>query len=246
MIRTVRAGILGFTVLVLGLALSGCGLIPDSLLVSGAAEPTANLAETMYWLVDDAQMRMSTQVMFEVDRRLETLAAGGAPISLTATEAAPVSAAITKPAFTVTSVADAIRTKQAAEARGISLPSAAADCENKMDFIADVTIPDHAIVSAGKPFTKTWQVRNTGTCDWTEAYAIVFEMGDPMSAEEWTHLPKGTVVKPNETIDLSVYMTAPEKPGAYAAYWKLEDGNGNRFGTGSDYTKSLWVKVEVK
>lgn len=244
MSRVKRLGV-GFVLFMFGLIAGGCGLIPDSLLISGEAEPTANLAETMYWLVDDAQMRMSTQVMFEVDRRLETIVAGGSLVSMTATEPAPISAVITKPAFTVTSVADAIKTKQAAEARGISLP-AAANCENKMAFIADVTIPDHTAVSAGKPFTKTWQVRNTGTCEWTEAYAIVFEMGDSMSAEERTYLPKGTVVKANETIDLSVYMTAPEKPGAYAAYWKLEDGNGNRFGTGSDYTKSLWVKVEVK
>lgn len=235
----------GLVCTALSLVMVGCSLIPDSLLTSSQAEPTANLAETMYWLVDDAQMRMSTQVMFEVERRLETLVAGGAPLPMSATEAASVSAVITKPAFTVTSVADAIKTKQAAEARGISLP-AVSNCENKMAFVADVTIPDHTIVSAGKPFTKTWQVRNTGTCDWTEAYAIVFEMGDELSAEKRISLPKETVVKPNETIDLSVYMTAPEKAGAYAAYWKLEDGNGNRFGTGSDYTKPLWVKVEVK
>ena len=83
-------------------------------------------------------------------------------------------------------------------------------------------------------------------CEWNEGYAIVFDMGDSMAAAEWTNLPSGTVVPPGETIELSVYMTAPEKRGEYAGYWKLEDSTGRRFGTGTDSSKALWVKVEVE
>lgn len=232
-------------VLALAIGLCGCSAIVSDLAGAPAIAPTPNFSETMYWLVDDATMRMSTQLAYELDRRFETaiasfgvVQAAGTPLSMAGTDAV-----IHKMKIDVTSVPDAIRTKQAAVSRGINT---GLDCENQMAFVADVTIPDFTVVRSGKPFTKTWRVRNMGTCEWNDGYAIVFDMGDNMSAADRTNLPSGTVVPPGETIELSVYMTAPEKHGEYAGYWKLEDSAGRRFGTGTDSSKALWVKVEVK
>lgn len=235
--------LLGLAAVLISLSFfAGCDSISSSLGIGGDALPTPNLAETMYWLLDDASLRLSTQLAYEMDRRFETLVAGGVIKT-----SVPVQSEITPTPephiFSVTSVPDAIRTKQAAERLGLTDPS---DCENRMDFVSDVSIPDYSAVSAGKPFTKTWRVRNSGTCDWTDEYAIVFDMGDRMDGAERTTLPLGTLVRPSEFVELSVYMTAPEKHGSYAGYWKLEDSLRNRFGTGSDSNKALWVKVEVK
>ena len=41
-------------------------------------------------------------------------------------------------------------------------------------FVRDVTIPDGTIVEPGRDFTKTWRLKNVGTCSWTTAYALVF------------------------------------------------------------------------
>lgn len=221
---------------------SGCDEFSSNFGFGNDALPTPNLAETMYWLLDDASLRLSTQLAYEMDRRFETLVAGGV-IKTSVPVQAEVTPTPDQPVFSVTSVSDAIRTKQAAEARGMTLSS---DCENSMTFVSDVSIPDFSPVSAGKPFTKTWRVRNSGTCEWNDGYAIVFDMGDRMDGAERTNLPSGTIVRPNEMIELSVYMTAPEKSGSYAGYWKLEDELRNRFGTGTDSDKALWVKVEVK
>ena len=238
-----RKAVSGFVAILAGAVFfAGCDAIPANFGIGNDPEPTANLSETMYWLLDDASLRLSTQLAYEMDRRFETLVAGGV-IRTSVPIRSDVTPTPDRPVFSVTSVPDAIRTKQAAEARGLTLRS---DCENSMTFVSDVSIPDYSAVSAGKPFTKTWRVRNSGTCDWTEEYAIVFDMGDRMDGAERTNLPAGTVVRPNELVELSVYMTAPEKHGSYAGYWKLEDGLQNRFGTGSDSSKALWVKVEVK
>lgn len=235
--------VLGWAAIIIFIGvLAGCDSIPSNLGIGSGPEPTPNLAETMFWLLDDASLRLSTQLAYEMDRRFETLVAGGV-IKTAVPVQAEATATPERPLFSVTSVSDAIRTKQAAEARGLTLSS---NCENNMTFVSDVSIPDFSAVSAGKPFTKTWRVRNSGTCEWNDEYAIVFDMGDRMDGAERTNLPTGTLVRPNELVEISVYMTAPVKHGSYAGYWKLEDGLRNRFGTGTDSDKALWVKVEVK
>lgn len=247
---TLRSALTGvyLSVMIAMLAV-GCNVIPGLDLRTSTPEATPDLAETMYWLVDDASMRLSTQMIYEIDQRFKTLAPDLVRLQSEVTALPPGVTPDAEELLTsvretvaVTSVVSAIRTRQAADAKGIHTT----DCENRMTFVSDVTVPDYSSVTAKKPFTKTWRVRNTGTCTWTEDYSVVFEMGDRMNAAERTKLPAGTVVQPNETLELSVYMTAPEKPGSYAGYWKLEDGFGARFGTGSDNSKALWVKVEVR
>ena len=49
-------------------------------------------------------------------------------------------------------------------------------------FIGDVTIPDGTILPAGTPFTKTFRIRNVGTCTWTTSYAMVFVSGSLLGA----------------------------------------------------------------
>src|SRR5690606_3738857 len=38
---------------------------------------------------------------------------------------------------------------------------------NVASFVADVTIPDNTNIAVSKAFTKTWRLRNSGSCTWT-------------------------------------------------------------------------------
>src|SRR5512134_797366 len=63
-----------------------------------------------------------------------------------------------------------------------SAASAAQTCTDRAQFVADVTIPDGTRFSPGTTFTKTWRLRNIGTCTWTTAYTMVFDSGTQMGS----------------------------------------------------------------
>jgi hypothetical protein len=122
-------------------------------------------------------------------------------------------------------------------------PSGTADevCD-RARFVQDVSVPDNTLYAPGTAFTKTWRLRNSGTCTWTTAYRAVFDSGDAMSAPAGVNLPQ--TVPPGETVDVSVAMIAPSENRGYTGYWMLENAAGNRFGIG-DGNKAYWVKVVV-
>lgn len=91
-------------------------------------------------------------------------------------------------------------------------------------FLLDVTYPDGTIVSAGDNFTKTWRLRNDGTCSWTPSYALVFISGDSMSGPAVQALAGN--VNPGQTVDLSVALTAPSSNGTYTGNWGLRNASG--------------------
>jgi len=111
-------------------------------------------------------------------------------------------------------------------------------------FDKDVTIPDNTVFDPGQEFTKTWRLRNDGTCTWNSSYAIVFDHGDAMGGPASAVLTSGTVA-PGETIDISLELTAPETPGTYQGYWKLRNPAGQIFGLGADKDKDFWVKIKI-
>ena len=94
-------------------------------------------------------------------------------------------------------------------------------------FIADVTIPDGTEISPGEPFTKTWRMRNSGTCDWEMETQLVFISGESMG----TKAVDVEQTTPEAEIDITVYMVAPTLPGSYRSTWQLQDPKGIPFGT---------------
>ncbi len=69
-------------------------------------------------------------------------------------------------------------------------------------FVRDITIPNGVKVPAGAQFTKTWEVKNAGTCTWTADYDLVFSQGNQLSGPQTASLPGS--VKPGESIELSL------------------------------------------
>jgi hypothetical protein len=110
-------------------------------------------------------------------------------------------------------------------------------------FLADVTIPDGSLLPPGSSFTKTWRIKNIGTCTWTTSYALVFINGDAMSAPVSVAMPGS--VNPGQYIEIPVKMTAPGKEGAYRGYWKLRNSAGVLFGIGTQADTAIWVDVKV-
>jgi len=112
---------------------------------------------------------------------------------------------------------------------------------NRAEFVKDVTVPDGTTFAPGATFTKTWRLKNTGSCTWTTKYAVVFVSGNQMSGVN-TPLPAN--VPPNQTVDASVVMIAPGGAGNYKGNWMLSNGT-SRFGIGQDASKTFWVAITV-
>lgn len=119
----------------------------------------------------------------------------------------------------------------------------AASCD-AAQFVADITIPDGRSFNAGETFTKTWRLKNVGTCTWTKDYSLVFDSSNQMGATSPTAFPNQNVA-PGQTVDLSVNMTAPNISGIVFGYWKLKNANGAIFGIGAAADKAFWVEIKV-
>lgn len=129
-------------------------------------------------------------------------------------------------------------------APALMLPTgaSAATCD-WAQFISDVTVPDGTKYEPGATFKKTWRLKNIGTCTWATSYSLVFDTGEQMGALASIKFP--SEVKPGETVDVSVDMTAPSKAGHYIGYWKFKNTSGVLFGIGSTANKSWWVEINV-
>ena len=112
---------------------------------------------------------------------------------------------------------------------------------NRAEFVKDITVPDGTSFAPGTTFTKTWRLKNTGSCTWTTKYAVVFVSGNQMNGAN-TPLPIN--VPPNQSVDASVVMIAPGGNGSYKGNWMLSNGT-NRFGIGQDASKTFWVSINV-
>ncbi|MBQ6520217.1 MAG: hypothetical protein IJI14_15995 [Anaerolineaceae bacterium] len=120
-------------------------------------------------------------------------------------------------------------------------------CRNEAEFIDDITIPDGTKVAPGAAFTKTWRLKNIGTCTWTPSYQVVSVGRFRMGGQQYAYLPKA--VAPGQTVDISMNVVAPTFPDDYASEYRLQDASGNLFGitgTRSKQELSFWLKIVVE
>lgn len=97
-----------------------------------------------------------------------------------------------------------------------------------MTFVADVTVSDGEEIAAGTAFTKTWSVRNDGTCDWSTAYQVLYSSGDQMGGPSSQALPAAITV--GATGNISVNLIAPATAGTYTGWWAIANASGQAFG----------------
>jgi hypothetical protein len=106
-------------------------------------------------------------------------------------------------------------------------PSTAFGCYNAA-FMAHVTIPYAPPFDPGKRFTKTWRVKNTGTCDWPRGFKIMFISGDRFGADT-TEI--GQKVIAGAVTEISINMTAPNLTGVVSSNWQMATEIGKPFGS---------------
>lgn len=123
-----------------------------------------------------------------------------------------------------------------------SLGSLPAPAGLAVEFLGDITIPDHARIAPGEVFTKTWQFRNSGTVTWTSRFALVFVSGAALGNQ--VTIPLGSEVAPGQVVSLSASLISPEHPGTYTGYWMLQSDIGQRFGLGQYANQPFYVIIE--
>ena len=113
---------------------------------------------------------------------------------------------------------------------------------NLAEFISE-TIPDGSQFFPGSLFTKTWLLRNIGSCAWTAGYLLEYVSGNVSTIK--TTQPFTTVnILPGQTVQISAEITAPETPGSYRADFKLRDASGETFSFRNP-ANTFWVDFDV-
>lgn len=118
---------------------------------------------------------------------------------------------------------------------GSSGGGASGGCD-AIQFVSDVTVPDGSDYAPDTTFTKTWRLRNAGTCSWSPSYAVVFVSGNAMGAPASQNLT--ATIAPNSTVDISLNLKAPHELGSYTGYFALRNASNQNFG-------SFYVQIDV-
>jgi hypothetical protein len=156
--------------------------------------------------------------------RTEAVATFAADLTLTALAMPTDTATPTEtPTATATATAEASSTPNLL-ATSASLPTSS--CFG-MAYVADVTIPDNTSMTPGQSFTKTWRVRNNGSCTWEVGFKLNFIGGNAMGASS-VALTKA--VAPGAEAEISVPMTAPTASGSARGNWRMSTATGTYFG----------------
>lgn len=142
----------------------------------------------------------------------------------------------TKSGFIPATDTPPVATEPSTPTRSITQP---ANCKNEAILLRDVTIPDDTKIKPNETFTKTWEFKNTGTCNWS-GYVIKFAAGDQMSAPLSAPIAD---TAPGSLIQVSVNLTAPAANGTYTGYFTLNTPEGRDVPIGTE--KTFWVRIMV-
>jgi uncharacterized protein YkwD len=126
-----------------------------------------------------------------------------------------------------------------------SAPTAAApgeSCTDKASFVSDVTVPDYSHFDPRETFTKTWRVKNAGTCTWTPEYKAEYSHGDALATGGTAAIPL-TATAPGAMVEISVDMAAPGGDGKYETFYQLVNAKGDPIPV--DDGASIWVLITV-
>ena len=107
---------------------------------------------------------------------------------------------------------------------------------NKAEFISE-TIPDNSEFNPNEEFTKTWRLKNIGTCTWNTNYRVVLQSGDAMGMDSAQYFTQ--TIGPGEQMDVVLELKAPSDDGKYTTWFQLKDNEGKKFA-------QVYVMIEVK
>ena len=126
-----------------------------------------------------------------------------------------------------------------------AVPPTPAPCIDGMAWVADLSLDDKnmtapPVFQPGQKFTKSWRLRNAGTCDWSPDFMLTYRSGNVPAAKMGGNSFKiGKTVAPGQTIDLSANLAAPGAPGVYQGFWQMANAGGRPFG------ERIWAGIQV-
>jgi len=103
-------------------------------------------------------------------------------------------------------------------------------------FISE-TVLDNTEITPGDGFLKSWTIQNTGYCEWSTNFRLVFLEGTSMGGDVSTYLSE--TVSPGERITFTVNLTAPSTAGTYRGEWRVQSNLGLNFAR-------FWVQIVVR
>ena len=165
----------------------------------------------------------STQESTDVSSQIFTAVANTLTAQYTPVAATTVPPATNTPGITPTATVMSFAT---ATIGVLKTTTTGSSCDNAA-YVSDVTIPDGTSLTIGSTFTKTWTIKNTGTCTWTSTYKLKYASGSQMSG---TTTSIGSTVAPGSSINVSVTMTVPSTTGTYTGYWRMVNDSSTFFG----------------
>ena len=121
-----------------------------------------------------------------------------------------------------------------------AIPTAQSNCAESALFISDVTIQDATNIPAGQTYTKTWRLRNNGTCTWNSGYTLNFASGDRMDSPAAIPLSE---TAPGGELELSIELAAPASDGTFTAFYEIRNPAGKIVPIG--FLTNIWVKITV-
>lgn len=111
---------------------------------------------------------------------------------------------------------------------------------------------DGAKLKPGDSFVKQWNLTNSGECDWTDNFNLVW-VGGPNFTDfgsfnlvDVSNLEEGEVIANGGMLIIQLSMQTPATPGTYRSIWMLRDDNGQMFGVGALGDEIFWVDILVR
>jgi hypothetical protein len=116
-------------------------------------------------------------------------------------------------------------------------PTPQVNCTDVLSYMEDITIPDGTIVKPGEQLDKRWQVRNNGTCDWTDKFTLHIIAGDSLGSPDSQALYPA---RAGSAAVIRMMLTAPQDTGSYRTAWQAYNPDGKPFGD------PIYIEVVVK
>jgi len=99
-------------------------------------------------------------------------------------------------------------------------------CTDLFEIIAESGLVQGTKMDVGRPFTKSWTLKNVGSCKW-EKYKFVFVSGSLLGSTTPQPVP---ITETGGTAMLNLNLVSPSIAGNFIGKWRVQNSRGDLFG----------------